>query len=188
MDLIKRSFQTSKMFFILVETTVQYIHDLETEETIETIHTTVAFNGDRQEDTEFIEIKNEDPEEILPSLPGSEGVQVVNNIKSEDGKYNCDKCHKSYLQVRNLRRHVKQMHSDVKIERKCGSRIFRCSICQRIFSFKNALIRHLRVLHRDVTHPYFVFANGKRCCTAGINFFIEVVGQRNDQIKGEIMS
>lgn len=80
------------------------------------------------------------------------------------------------------------MHSDVKIERKCGSRIFRCSICQRIFSFKNALIRHLRVLHRDVTHPYFVFANGKRCCTAGINFFIEVVGQRNDQIKGEIMS
>lgn len=66
-----------------------------------------------------------------------------------------------------------------------GSRDLRCCICRKIFSFRNALIRHLRVIHHNITQKCFKTVKGKKCCTSQINIFIENIHENTKQEKGK---
>lgn len=50
----------------------------------------------------------------------------------------CKFCNKTFMKERNLRMHIEAIH---------GEKKFICEICSKIFSYKSAMDRHLKVVH-----------------------------------------
>ena len=61
------------------------------------------------------------------------------------GKFPCDKCDKSFPQPYRLRRHVKEVHDQVKV--------FKCSKCSKRFFKSSQLARHTSSVH-DKIRPF----------------------------------
>ena len=53
-------------------------------------------------------------------------------------------CQRRFLEKQVLDRHIKQDHR----------KLYTCPVCSKTFSFKSRLADHVKVLHKDVVHPY----------------------------------
>ena len=66
---------------------------------------------------------------------------VCGKNRNTTGKWKCARCKRSYATKGNLDRHIQYA---------CGvKRKFRCFVCQRMFTQRCSLIRHLKNFHND---------------------------------------
>ena len=71
-------------------------------------------------------------EESSSELPG---------IKTESGKYACDKCEYQAFKIRDVDRHIQAKHEGIKLP---------CNLCEHTYSFPSGLKRHQRKAHTGI--------------------------------------
>ena len=67
---------------------------------------------------------------------------TVHHKKEKTTEYNCSFCGKTFNDRENHRRHIRQVHTDL--------RLFKCKHCERNFSDSGNLKRHIKVKHEGV--------------------------------------
>ena len=87
---------------------------------------------------------------------------LVNYWTTMSALYKCDICFKTFTRNSNLRRHVKQQHTNVTVPERLQvgrksrsdlSKRINCAFCKQTFSSRQSYYRHRKVQHQHQRQP-----------------------------------
>ena len=106
----------------------------------------VEYNCEKQENFVDVSISNGSTN-IKQELEEEDPLGLADDSKQE-GRYNCDKCEKSFTRKSDLTRHIQSVHDKIR---------YNCNQCNKSFSEKGTLQKHIKSAHEKVRY------NCKKC-------------------------